>query len=457
MKPAVLSAAPVALLLALGACGGDGNSGRPAPNIELWSQVPWANHATPQFEPNSDGSRGSVLVSTVPFYPAIGSNAADPGSHEVDCSVLEGIELSPYWVQTFEPSNEFLTANGTLPSGEPKAVGVATAWSSYDDGSDGSFRVPGDVDWYPGLKGAPYVYDAAASPWGLAADHQSGARPMCDGAANDWVLHYRGGRFNYYGGGMAHPFAPFADACRPGSDFCSASGNAWQDETGPGYQQLHQFWDGSAYDGVVFWARRGPDGVPGLLVGLQDKYTSDDLARENQKYCKRIKPCVPTCVNGFECGDDGLSIQRCMPRDPIDSSRPGYNVVNVSNPALRDFLFPRCGASTCTSRDDYRDVDLDGTECQPHSFTGLSEGYWCGDATHPIAPPSERCGDGFVAPISLSTDWQLYKLPFGDFRQVGFGKKAPVMDLKTLYSIAFQFTVGYADVYVDNVSFYRNK
>ncbi len=34
---------------------------------------------------------------------------------------------------------------------------------------------------------------------------------------------------------------------------------------------------------------------------------------------------------------------------------------------------------------------------------------------------------------------------------------APSFDLKTLYSVAFQFTVGYTDVYVDNLSFYRTR
>jgi hypothetical protein len=84
----------------------------------------------------------------------------------------------------------------------------------------------------------------------------------------------------------------------------------------------------------------------------------------------------------------------------------------------------------------------------------METGYYCyGAEPPPIA--AERCGDAFVAPIQLSTDWKLYKLPFSEFRQVGFGKKAPTFDLGSMYSIAFQFTVGYADVYVDNVSFYR--
>ena len=453
---------PLALLV-LGACSGEGNTGRPAPNLELWSLVPWADHATPQFKAD-----GSVKIASEPYFPPIASDLPDPGSHAVDCSPLDDIELSPYYLDNFEP----------LGAGAEK--GMAPGWSGYDDGSDGAFRVPGDVDWYPGWAGK-----YGASTFGLAADVQVGERPMCqldaggNALPNDWTLHYRGGRFNYYGGGMAHAFAAErADpatglvvvGCPPGSDLCPCKtgaancdatervkGSEPTDVFPDAYKQLHIYYDASTYDGIAFWARRGPEGATGLLVGLQDKHTSDDLARENETFCKRIKVCVPDCVNGNSCikQDDAdangeeIGLFRCMP--------PKYDVTKVINPALREFLFPRCGASTCVSPNFYKDGDFDGTECQATSFSGLETGYWCSSAEKPAAPDAERCGDAFVQAISMSTDWKLYKLPFESFRQVGFGKKAPSFDLHSLYSIAFQFTVGYTDVYVDNLSFYRNK
>ncbi|HXK18972.1 MAG TPA: hypothetical protein VNG33_14270 [Polyangiaceae bacterium] len=497
--------APLALLV-LG-CSGEGNDGQPNRNfswckvpheagtacpdaadgssnvVNLWDQIPWANHATPQL--NGDGT---VKISDVPVFPPIPSvsglarcdpasspgdpdaclatDTPDPGSHPVDCSALADIELSPYYVDNFEPLG-----------GE---VGMAPGWSNYDDGTDGSFRTPGDVDWYPGLAGK-----YGSSPYGLAADRQVGERPMCQLDAmgqplpNDWALHYRGGRYNYYGGGMAHPFAAPRDGnlmggppagsdlcpCRDGTGGCAPGDRVCGSEptdvfvppAGGSFDLAHLYYDASAYDGIVFWARRGPAGATGLLVGLQDKYTSDDLARQNQKFCKRLKVCVPGCVNGYECikQDDAdvngeeIGLFRCMP--------PKMDVTKVINPALRDFLFPHCGPSTCKPPAFFPDKDLEGTECTAFAFTGNDEGYWCADKDRPVAPWAERCGDAFVSAISLSTDWQLYKLPFDSFRQVGFGKPAPSFDLKSLYSIAFQFTVGYTDVYVDNLSFYRKK
>lgn len=434
-------------------CSGPGNDGQPIRNktwvedgveYHLFDEVPWANRATPQFD-----EEGNLKISEEPLYPPIATGMPDPGSREVDCSGLEDIEVSSYYVDNFEPF------------GSGAVVGIAPGWSSYDDGSDASFRVPGDADWYPDYKAKA----GNQAPFGLASDRLEGNRPQCDGGPNDWAVHYRGGRFNWYGGGMARPFTvgrlmsdgTTPETCPPGSDLCVLNDDGSLTLGNDGLPV--KYWDVSAYDGVVFWARRGPEGATALLVGLQDRHTSDDLAKGNpNRECERIKTCRPNCVNGFECitnpdivGDERF-LHRCMP--------PGFDETvwraEAKNPALLEFVFPRCDVSTCIPPWFNPDTDFDNTECKPYQFTGLEENYWCyGDTPPP--PPAERCGDGFVAPISLSTDWKLYKLPFDSFRQVGFGKRAPSFDLKTLYSVAFQFTVGYTDVYVDNLSFYRNR
>jgi len=464
-------------------CSGEGNTGHPLPNIDLWSQLPWADHGTPQFNTKADGSSGSVKISGAPYYPPIGENTPDPGSRPIDCSVTDNIVIAPY-LDSFEPDATFAAAN------PGRAWGVATAWSNYDDGSDGAFRTPGDVGWYPDLGGTiigggntDFIYDRAHSPWGLAADQISkipGARPNCDvdqsdgvggvsrlsGATNDWILHARGGRFNYYGGGMTHVLSPVPD---PAFKYCPTTADGRDTDLCPSPERRDGgskpvftpppggflrprpgFWDASSYDGVTFWARRGPDGAPQMLVALVDKYINDDLARETQQYCKRIKVCVPNCVNGFGCNKDGMGRTRCLPE--------GYVIDPTMNPALAEFLFPPCGASTCVSGSFYPDPDFDGTQCNVTAFTGNEEGYWCSSKDKPVAPYAERCGgDSYSAAVTLSTDWQLYKLPFDSFRQVGFGRPSPKFDLTTLSVIGFLFTVGYTDVYVDNVSFYRNK
>lgn len=92
---------------------------------------------------------------------------------------------------------------------------MAQFFSAYNDKTEGSWHVPGDASWYSAIaagrglltgKDASGVPGLPLPPWGLAADSIVGG-PSCDGAANNWALHIRGGRFNYYGGGAEHPFA----------------------------------------------------------------------------------------------------------------------------------------------------------------------------------------------------------------------------------------------------------
>ena len=191
-----------------------------------------------------------------------------------------------------------------------------------------------------------------------------------------------------------------------------------------------------------------------MLFALQDKHTSDALNRIHQSFCRRIKTCRPVCQNGGPCSpvnpDAPNPIYRCF--DPATGPAPSSS----SEPALVEEVFPLCGPSACTGLGHYPDPDFDGLECKPYEFNGSQAGHYCyGDVPPP--PDEERCGDAWVAPVRLSTDWKLYVIPFTEFRQVGFAKRAPFLDLHSIYSIALQFPVGFADVYVDNVSFYRRR
>ncbi len=450
--------APVCLTLA--ACSGKGNSGRKEIDPALIEQVPWINGAPPALDATK-----SAIVPAAPVYPPISANTPDPGSRvlfDTDkrraaaCAALAGIELSG-WHHDFEP----VADGGT--------IGVAQFFSAYNDKTEGSWHVPGDASWYSGIaagrglltgKDAAGIPKMALPPWGLAADSIVGG-PSCDGAANDWALHVRGGRFNYYGGGAEHPFALDCTLGGQAGDVCDHLVDVVGDgRIATGDAAI----DASSFDGVAFWARRGPDGASGLMINLQDKYTSDRLARTDSLtgqpgvgYCKRIKQCIPSCADGASCvpmqliDKDPPDMHRCVP----DGADPKQALMEV---ALQQQLYPPCGQSTCVPPGYDQDVDYNDTQCKPYNFTGLEENNYCfGDTPPP--PADERCGDGYVSNISLSTDWQFYKLPFDRFQQVGFAKKAPSNDKlpKTLYSIAFLFSVGYTDFYVDNLSFYRNQ
>ena len=64
--------------------------------------------------------------------------------------------------------------------------------------------------------------------------------------------------------------------------------------------------DVSAWEGISFWARRGPDSQAGFRVLVGDKYTDDDIAYLTYRidpmlprYCERVRECG--CLNHRTC------------------------------------------------------------------------------------------------------------------------------------------------------------
>jgi len=432
-------------------CGGPGNTGKSAPDPALIRAVPWLNGVLPLID-----AGGEAVIPRTAVYPPIASGLADPGSQRVDCSGLAGLEFSPGWLDTFEPP---------MPD-DPSQTGLGAGWSSYDDLTQYSFHVPGDATWYPGLLGTFF------GPWGLPADTTAG--PSCDGKPNQWALHFRGGLFRKWGGGFSHaltdPVGRYrptpSDPCAPDVDFCptplapgaviDSAGLPVNAASGDVYKQSHDFFDVSGYEGVAFWARRGPEGQDHVLLILTDKFTSGRLARENQAYCRRVRECHTTCLNQAPCSPDNpgstTATYRCF--DPKAGPLP-----TIAVDSLFDLMYPRCGPSACTSPATYLDPDFDTKSCRPYTFPAADEsGEYCWNEND--APPpnrDDRCQDGWQTTVQLTPDWKFHAIRFSEFGQVGFGKRAPYMDLKSIDVISFGLTMGWADIDIDNVTFYRRK
>jgi hypothetical protein len=464
---ALLVGAPSsAAMLTFAACSGPGNTGQSQIDPALELAVPWTNGGVPVLDDS-----GQPIIPATPVYPPIANGTPDPGSGPVDCTVLKGIETSPGFYDSFEP---LAAPDGGAVEG---GVGVAIAWTGYDDLSWGSFHVPGDITWYaaspPPLTGCvePRCDPGSGGLWGLAADATGG--PSCNGEANHWSLHFRGGLFRSWGGGASSVFTDPRGSCAPDADTCPpapASGAAADSaglplltpDGGP-YQQSHAFLDASAYDGVAFWARTGPDGQTAMILTITDNFTSDRLARQNQKYCRRLKQCYTHCLSGTPCtavADPAQgTIYRCFdPRSGPFPGSAGSTATGTDVPALTELLYPRCGASACSSPTTYLDPDFDGKSCRPYTFPAADySAEYCWNASDP-PPPSreEQCLDGWAAAVDLSVDWHYFTVPWSAMHQGGFGKQAPYFNTKAIDTIAFGFIDGWADAYVDNVSFYRN-
>jgi hypothetical protein len=450
-----------AFLLVGISCDGPGNTGKTSPDPLLVQAVPWLNGVLPDL----DATSKQAVVPSLPEYPPIEVGLADPGSQRTNCTGVDQYEFSKGWFDDFE-----LTQHGA----DLTETGLAPGWASYDDLTKYSWHAPGDVTWYPGLAHTVYA------EWGLPAVRMPG--PSCDGTPNDWVLHFKGGLFRNWGGGMSHAFTdpdgtyrltPFDEPKKPEYDFLPAplpgdpnhtpfdsAGLPTEVGTDSPFKQSHDFFDVSSYDGIAFWARRGPEGHDQALIILTDKFTSSRLARENQKYCRRVRQCYPTCLSGSPCAPEDPTaakpVYRCF--DPAQTSNRTLPMIAVDS--QRDQMYPRCGPSACTSPDSYLDPDFDGHACTQFTFPAADEsGYYCYDPGKDPPPPDrdERCQDGWQTSVELTPDWQFYALPWAQFGQVGFGKKAPYMDLKSIDTLAFGATMGWADAYFDNVTLYRRK
>ncbi len=522
-----LSSSAAVLALVCAGCGGPGNVGNTVPGsdpvpanpgqtppdpstVPIIDKIPWVNGASADVDPTT----GELVTSSLPYYPplstsiianfdankVVATNGDDSNmsTAAIDCSVTAPYELSP-WVATSEPQQ----LNDELMMPDQGFPGIAARWAGADDLTRGSWRVPGFTTWYPGLTNLPPTI------WGTPAEQvPTGAVvPTCDGQANNWVIHMRGAGFRYYGGNIAHilagdnypssnhcplnPDGTPSNLCPPATPDGATVNSAdfplapTEHQTAvPGWQlpALHTYWDASQYDGVAFWARRGPDSMGTLLVTLAEKHTSDDMNRQNETYCRRIYACHSTCQNYEQClqstivGDvtttdpaNPTQVYRCFdPNKGLPTGAVGGGSTGASDDEL-DAVYPRCGPSACTFRSTYPDADFEGKECKPYTFTSGESNEYCynadghdalGNVTPADPPPPsrfERCVDGYTSTVQLTTEWAFYTLPFVDMRQGGYGKVSPYFDLQSLYSITLGWGVGNVDFYFDDISFYRAK
>ncbi|HEY2407375.1 MAG TPA: hypothetical protein VGI10_15295, partial [Polyangiaceae bacterium] len=255
--------------------------------------------------------------------------------------------------------------------------------------------------------------------------------------------------------------------------------------------------DVSSYEGVSFWARRGPTSQAGIRVMVGDKNTDDDLnflAQEhNQRtgshdplYCARVKACG--CLYGGDCKfSDDFGIQWCAdPCDPATVARcttsnnfgAATGTSNTSSPnggstncqcgahSVCDAPYPAFAQSsgqdpmnaTSNQPENLGDPQFFGKPCTPFAFPDVDASSYCFDpATESPAIGSERCGDHWMKTVTLTTDWQFFKVPFADLRQQGWAKKFDHLETHAVSVVRFTWDVGFIDYWIDDFSFYRAK
>jgi hypothetical protein len=410
----------------------------------------------------------------------------DPGPALVDCTTAEanydfsgGPVGKPLW--TFEAQDGGNAANG-----------YARGMYSYTDNTTiiQTFTTPDPADplgknrlpktWEPPVAVMPRCWDPN--------DHSKPLDPM------NHAIHIQGGPFLSWGGGIGIGM----------KNFPSVTGSV----TDPSWQTINNMpsypmQDVSSFEGVSFWARRGPDSQAGIRVLVGDKYTDDDISylmyRDDPtqpRYCERVRECA--CLQHRSCVavhldrptvplgkvmnplipdackldpshlQDLQSASYCGTPEVINgaaSSQAGGSQCNTCAetrcnerwPAFPDDQGLPLGA-TDPSLPTGIDRQYYGKTCSPYTMRNGISSYWCFDpATEKPAETTEQCGDHWTHVVNLSNEWQFYTVPFTQMAQQGWSQRTAALTTQFLSVVRFTWDGGYIDYWIDDVRFYRHK
>jgi hypothetical protein len=428
--------------------------------------------------------------------PCLGTCEPDPGWRAVDCKPASGIETLAIVNFNEANNNNFASSAGNT--------------YSYSDGTAGRLvfaygdprtlvTTANDAGWQPPTMNLP---PGSVIP---------GDAGLC--APKNTVLHVLGGPFRGWGGGIGVAMQKLngraiddpSTTGDPNRLLCVSTIDKPEHcpPTTAEYAVRVGALDVSRFDGISWWARRGPNSQVGLRVNVGDKHTDDDLnylayhhsifthrplCETGQPsgdcepiYCQRVRECAcrthkactyyavaplsPSDPPGFYCGStpeevlqstgagaqgSGSDDNRFCDRTACD--RPYAAFPNDVALGRDGGPVPAPDGGTLPG-----DPKFFGRPCTPYAWPNGVGSSYCFDPEKdpPPAPDTEICGDHFMTTVNLSTEWQFYRVPFTDLRQQGFGKRAPQLDLTSVSLVRFTWDVGYIDYWIDDVSFYR--
>ena len=403
----------------------------------------------------------------------------DLGWRQVDCAAAEtGLEfLAAFSIADFE----FSRGDDTTPDINQNPIHKSNVGKYMYSYTDATAQVYANRD---GIQ-APAGFEPIAQ-----------SANVCNSDTANHVLHVSGGPFLGWGGGLGIAMEHFTQKdgtysmgfCDWGTprqyDFCPPVGA----EEAVSLTTI----DMSQWDGVSVWARRGPDSQPLLRVLVGNKYVDEDVnykqykanAPPSKHFCERSRECG--CTNGKPCtywvGTDAGGDQGYYCWDPAVDLQP----MTTSGSAIQ--ATNKCYTSRCNDNypaypQDVTDPQFANRPCTPYAFRNGTQGSYCwdpdpnnhysiGDGTRnpvladgtpdpaaiPDSPPPEPdqgCGDYWTFPLELTTEWQLFLVPFTTMYQQGWAKWWPFFDISSVSVVRLTWDAGWVDYWIDNLRFYR--
>jgi hypothetical protein len=448
----------------------------------------------------------------------VGTCSPDYGPEPItleDCARAEaGLEFFPVPVWDWEPGG----FGGSDPVNNPR-YGADDAYS-YQDGTT-EFLMTNAVGTTNDFTGDG-IGEPCTAEWHAYEGNEANCQAQygmpvpapVDRCGSTGAMHLRGGPFREWGGGLGIRLDGFAQAAAEGigsecpaiplenpdpsepafcPEYSSRIANApgWEyydtslmmttryetfNETGYYLMQV----DLREWEGISFWARRGPDSQPGFRVVLGDLNLDDDASFiETQAgiepTCRRAKECDcrnhRTCTRwsagylidelgqrrewntGFYCAEPSLDLSPYSQMHPWNHEAYRCDVTACN---YRYAAYPGSPDAPFWTSDRTEDRFQGTASCNTWTFDNDITRKGCFDPNGQKPPESaDRCGDPWIAPVRLSSDWEFYQVPFTDLRQEGYGKEFPATKLSAITMVRFTWHVGWADFWIDDVRFYR--
>ncbi len=410
----------------------------------------------------------------------VGTCLPDYGSQRIDCNAEAGLEFFPYDVMNAD-------------------AGTITQFYAYNDGTN-DFMVAGPIPFDPAPVATNYEPQAVTVNDRCGPDGQLGMEN---------VHHIRGGLFREWGGGMGRRLLDFVstDCSRPAAegepDYCPDADpridGVTSDPSDDAYIQMskatlaNDFYgmmvDLRGWEGISFWARGGPNNTGGVRVGLGDRQLDDDVAfLENraglEPLCGRVRECG--CRNHRPCTENDIPSANGVPtfscwQPGIDPSPGELQAAGAAVSLLEDRPYDACGITACnegaaafamgdtltaapdplfaTAEHPNMTFTQKTAQCLRYKLTNDLEDSFCYDPNNPATFPSDppqQCGDVFAKGVTLTQDWQFFKIPFTELRQEGYAKPFGTLDLSKITLVRFTWSQGWVDVWLDDVRFYRH-
>jgi hypothetical protein len=296
--------------------------------------------------------------------------------------------------------------------------------------------------------------------------------PAVSGFNYTHAVRLKGGPFTEYGGGLGQSLRTSLNADSNFPDFPFSA-----EFPDPGYGA----YDLRTWTGVAVWVRRGPQGMSTMRIGVTERNSAEDLNSgalklkaestgipgtgiEENKHCRRWRLCG--CAAGTPCSPldvgGGTIMHACF--DPALGTPDPATLSFNGTPGLQV-----CGETKCLQKNTSSelgdplfatlDESLAATSatCSLYQTSDGRSDMFCYDPKKDPPPPAkrERCNNPYSFPFTVTTDWQLIKVPFRELLQADEGLVAEDFDLASIKQIVLTHGGGWTDFWIANVGFYK--